>query len=161
MDIEPSASSQTFWTGASAVADVMVRRPKTLPHSATVGQVRTSFVSDHVHMVLLVEPHEVVPHRDDRGLLLRGTLVRTDLPTEVADEAHALPHARLTGRTVSPDEDPNQVYGRMLTESVRRFAVVDHELRLHGLLCLKRHRGGFCADENVAARATERREAKP
>ena len=41
----------------------------------------------------------------------------------------------------------------MLAAGGRRLAVVDHRLRLLGLLCLKRSGLGFCSDRDVAARA--------
>ena len=51
------------------VGDVVVRLPKTLPPTLTVGQARAAFGDDHVHMLLVT----------DAGRLL-GTLVRGDLP---------------------------------------------------------------------------------
>jgi hypothetical protein len=38
--------------------------------------------------------------------------------------------------------------------------VVDSDHRLLGLLCLKRHLGGFCSDDGVAERRRARREAE-
>jgi hypothetical protein len=40
----------------------------------------------------------------------------------------------------------------MLAAGLRRLAVVDGQGSLLGLLCLKRHLGGFCSDADVAAR---------
>ena len=37
----------------------------------------------------------------------------------------------------------------MITTGIRRLAVVDGDLRLLGLLCLKASRTGFCSDEGV------------
>ena len=123
--------------------DVVVRLPKTLPVDTSVAQVRACFADDHVHLLLLTES----------GRLL-GTLAREDL-AGVAD-GPALVHSRMAGRTIPaelPAEDARQL---MLLRGQRRLAVVDDEGVLVGLLCLKRHRSGFCSDADVAARAAER-----
>lgn len=127
------------------VLDVVVRLPKTMGQRATVAEARTAFAGDHVHMLLLTED----------GRLL-GTLVAGDLPGSGADDALTYDFATLQGRTVRPHmlaEDARQL---LLTTGQRRSAVVDDSGRPLGLLCLKRRLTGFCSDDDVAARASER-----
>jgi CBS domain-containing protein len=127
------------------VVDVVVRLPKTLGPSATVAEARAAFADDHVHMLLLT----------DGGRLL-GTLVSGDLPYAGADDLRAVAYATLEGRTLPPHlraEDARQL---LLASGQRRRAVVDDSGRLLGLLCLKRRLSGFCSDDDVAARSTER-----
>lgn len=131
----------------------MIRRPKALSYTATLAAVRESLANDHVHMVLLVEDEEIGRASDASGPILRGTIVRADLPPGASEGEPALPYARVAGRTVNPDDPAVRVHARMLADGARRLAVVDHEHRLLGLLCLKRHRHDFCTDVNVAARA--------
>ena len=126
------------------VTDVVVRLPKTLPMSTTVGDARGAFEDDHVHMLLITE-----------GGRLLGTLVRDDLPADAEPDETAIGHAVLDGRTVAPAMDAEEARQLLLAGGERRRAVVDDDGRLIGLLCLKRRRTGFCSDEDVAARAAE------
>ncbi|MEV1122048.1 CBS domain-containing protein [Actinosynnema sp. NPDC049800] len=127
------------------VGDVVVRRPKTLPVDASVDQARACFADDHVHLLLLTESGR-----------LMGTLVRTDLPDNLDDTDLALPHSRVSGRTVPADMPAEEAYELLTTSGQRRRAVVDDNGTLMGLLCLKRRLTGFCSDADVAARAAER-----
>lgn len=129
------------------VADVMVTRPKTLPIDASVGDVRAVLEDDHVVMALLTEDG-----------VLRGTLVRTDLPDDAASSAPALPWSSTAGRMAAPTDSAASVHQRLLESSQRRLAVVDTEGRLLGLVCLNGRRTGFCSDAGVAARASARRD---
>ncbi len=124
--------------------DVMIRLPKTLPVDTSVEQARACFTDDHVHMLLLTESGR-----------LMGTLVRDDLPDTVDQAGLALPHSRLSGRTVRSDAPAEQVRVRLLAYGQRRLAVVDENGVLLGLLCLKRRRTGFCSDADVEARKAE------
>jgi CBS-domain-containing membrane protein len=130
---------------AALAADAMVRAPKVHEAALTVGDCHAALADDHVHMLLLVE----------EGRLL-GTLVRGDVPTHAAPATAALPYASSRGRTVGPDEPVEALRTAMLASGVRRLAVVDDRGSLLGLLCLKRHLGGFCSDADVAARAADR-----
>jgi CBS domain-containing protein len=130
---------------AGPAADAMVRAPKVHGPSLTVGELRAAFADDHVHMLLLV----------DAGRLL-GTAVRGDVPADASGSEPALAFARTAGRTVAPDEPVAGVREAMLADGARRMAVVDDTGTLLGLLCLKRHLGGFCSDSDVAARVADR-----
>src|SRR6476661_1886187 len=116
----------------TAVRDRMLTRCTTHPAGATIGDARDFFADDHKHLMLLVSD----------GRLL-GTVVRGDLTSAGADDLPALEVAVLQGRTVAPDDDVDQVRSNLLTQDMRRIAVVDDGGRLLGLLCLKKHRRGF------------------
>lgn len=126
----------------AVVAQAMVRRPDVLPTDAGVDDVRAAFDDDHVHMVLLTD-----------GDVLRGTLVRGDVPDTAPDVQKARRFARLTDRTVSATEPTDAVLQWLTARQQRRLAVVDDHGRLVGLLCLKASGTGFCSDADVASRA--------
>lgn len=130
---------------AVTVAEVMLARPKVLPVTASVGEVRAVLADDHVHMVLLTD-----------GDMLRGTVVRGDLPATAGPQEPALGCSRLAGRTVAPSADAEGARQQLVESGGRRLAVVDERGHLLGLLCLKRRRTGFCGDADVAARACGR-----
>lgn len=127
------------------VRDVVVRIPKTLPPHTTVAEARRALAaSPKVHLLLIT----------DAGRLL-GTLDEVDLRRADDDEAPAVAHAVLAGRTIRGDLNAEQARRHMLELGVRRLAVVDPNGGLLGLLCLKRRRTGFCSDLDVAARAAD------
>ncbi|MGC4111784.1 MAG: CBS domain-containing protein [Nocardioides sp.] len=126
------------------VSDVCLHAPKTLGAGATVADARRALADDHVHLVLLT----------DHGRLL-GTLTRADLPPS-DDDAAAVAHAVLDGRTIRPDACAEEALRQLVARGGRRLAVVDDLGNLLGLLCLKRRQTGFCRDEDVAVRAVER-----
>ncbi|QWC84644.1 CBS domain-containing protein [Nocardioidaceae bacterium] len=131
------------------VDDVMVTRAKTWPADMTVGEAAAAF-TDHVHLLLLV--------RDGR---LVGTVHREDLTPVAAPHEPVLDHARLEGRVVVSGTPLDRATAVLEARGTRRVAVVDEDDRLLGLLCLKRHRRGFCSDAGVAARAAERGDGDP
>lgn len=123
-----------------SVRDAMLSVATTHGPHTTVGEARQALANPKVHMLLLT----------DGGLLL-GTVVEDDVAGE--DPAGpVLPLARLAGRTVTADQALVDVHAAMTAAGVRRLAVVDGERHLLGLLCLKRHQGGFCSDDGVAER---------
>ncbi|MDR7254486.1 CBS domain-containing protein [Nocardioides sp. BE266] len=121
--------------------DVMVTHPKSLPADASIDDVRAALADDHVHMILLTH-----------GDKLCGTLTRSDA-TDVPGDHRALVYSVLSGRTVSPDAPVAAVRAFLVQAEQRRLAVVDAELTLLGLVCLKRSGSGFCSDVDVASRA--------
>ncbi|MFP3581379.1 hypothetical protein SB659_17600 [Arthrobacter sp. SIMBA_036] len=123
----------------------MVTIPKTFPPSSTVGEVRSLFADDHVHMALVVGAH---------GELLT-TIERADIPTEAPDATPAAHLGRLEGRTALECWSINQTTGWLNHQGRRRLAVVDAGGHLLGLLCLKRSGTGYCSDAGVLARQQE------
>jgi len=130
---------------ATRVGDSMVTIPVTHDGTSTAAQLRRFFADDHVHLALVV---------DARGRLLT-TVERADL-AGVADGVPARRVGTLSGRTVGPAEPLASATARLRRAHRRRLAVVDHEGRLLGLLCLKRDGSGYCCDSGVRARADER-----
>lgn len=129
----------------SPVSEIMLRDPKTLTAETSLAQAEAALLDDHVHMVLLTD-----------GTKLVGTLTRSDLPPP-GTPGQALPWSTLEGRTVAPDVPLRVVRQLLSDQGVRRMAVVDADGSLVGLMCLKRHRTGFCSQDDVASRARERR----
>jgi hypothetical protein len=112
--------------------------------SVTVGELRAFFRDHHVHIALLL---------DD------GVLVAAVEPADLQgahDGTPALPLGRLDGRAVSPDMPLVKASALMRAGGIRRLAVTVEGDVLVGLLCLKRHRNGFCSNNDVAERIAER-----
>lgn len=126
------------------VADVVVRLPKTLPIDASITQARGAFADDHVRMLLLTENGQ-----------LKGTLLRTDLPDHLDGANAALPHSRVSGRTIPAETPAELARAILLALGQRRLAVLDADGFLLGLLCLKRRLTGFCSDADIAAKTAE------
>ena len=126
------------------VADAMHRFPKLCAPQATVADLRVLFLDRHVHAALIVAD----------GRLL--TIVERGELAGAADDRPAIELGRLEGRTIDPAADLEEVRRRMVAGQIRRLAVVDRQMRLLGLLCLKRSGLGFCSDADVAERATGR-----
>ena len=126
------------------VADAMVTAPWTHAADVDVADAREAFTDSHVHMLLLTEAG-----------VLRGTLLREDLAPGLAPEAPALGVAVLGGRTTGPGASLADAVALMRRQGSRRLAVVDTDLRLLGLLCLKKTLDGFCSDADVRSRALE------
>ncbi|MER5675261.1 CBS domain-containing protein [Pseudonocardia alni] len=140
---DPGAGGPPGSTGAAMIAG-----PKTCSRTTTVHQARETFRDDHVHALLVV----------DRGVLL-AVVERGDLEGRPA-AAPVRWLGTLAGRTVAPTEPVDAARERMRAAGRRRLAVVDGHGRLLGLLCLKRSGAGFCTDEGVRARASERAERR-
>lgn len=144
-DAVPCPDPSTDVARDAAVGDAMIRAPKTLPPTATVGEVRRFFEDDHVHAALVV----------DGGRLL-AVIERADLAGPIPAERPAAGIGHLEGRTVEPDAALLPVWDRMRDEGRRRLAVVDGRNMCLGLLCLKRSGRGFCSDTDVEDRRRER-----
>lgn len=130
-------------TGTELVDAAVLRRPKTLPATASVGDVRR-LLGDHVHAALLVD-----------GPRLAGVVVRDDLEG-AGDDEPALALGALAGRTVRSGTPLAAAQAALQASGQRRVAVVDAEGALVGLLCRKRKGDGWCTDAGVAARRRER-----
>ncbi|BDH58513.1 hypothetical protein MTP03_34520 [Tsukamurella sp. PLM1] len=128
-------------TADATVNDVMLRRPTVHPADVTIGAARAALeAAPKLHLLLLI--------RDGRVI---GTLDRGDLSDPaLAGDSPALALAELDGRTVAPDVPAERLRKDMLATGIRRLAVVDDEMRLLGLLCLKSSGTGFCSDDGVA-----------
>jgi CBS domain-containing protein len=127
------------------VREAMIRKVKTCPGHATVGEIRTLFDDRHVHAALLLA-------HDDT---LLAVLERADLGADIAGDRRAARFGRLEGRTITADAALASTRETMSNAGRRRLAVIDGRHRLLGLLCLKASGLGFCSDLDVSARSTD------
>jgi hypothetical protein len=121
--------------------DVAVGNPTLHRSDATVGDLRSFFGDDHVHLALLVD-----------GRRLITTVERRDLDAPLPDELPAHHVGRLGGRVVGARAPLDETLRRMRQQGRRRLAVVDADGALLGLLCLKASGDGFCSDDGIASR---------
>jgi predicted transcriptional regulator len=116
------------------VRDVMVARPKTLPASVGVGELRALFANPHVRTALLVD-----------GVRFAGTVDRDAVPVDAADDRPAGELARRDVATIGPDAPVSEALALMDAAGARRLVVVDSDgATLRGLLCLTVDRSGYC-----------------
>jgi CBS domain-containing protein len=116
------------------VAEVMIARPKTLPGSAVVGDVRKAFANPSVRTVLLA----------DDGIF-RGAIERERLPAETPSDRRAADYADTQPSTVTPDVSIPEAMALLDTRSEPRLIVLDEDgATLRGLLCFNRSSSGFC-----------------
>jgi CBS domain-containing protein len=117
------------------VADVMVERPKTLPASVTVGELRLMFENPRHVTALLV---------DERGTFV-GSVERDRLSPSGDDSQPAADYAS-TDKTIGPDAQVTEALELMDRESAYRLVVVDEESGLlRGLICLSSNGESLCA----------------
>jgi CBS domain-containing protein len=121
--------------------DVTVSTPTLHGRDATVGELRSFFGDDHVHLALLVD-----------GRRLVTAVERRDLDASLPDDLPAHDVGRLAGRIVGAGAAVDATLRRMQQQGRRRLAVVDAEGDLVGLLCLKASGDGFCTDDGIALR---------
>jgi hypothetical protein len=113
------------------VQDVMVRRPKTLPVGATVGDLRRLFGNSHVMTALLLD-----------GESFAGAVDRDSLPPDLPDTAPALSLAT-SGDVIGPDAPMASAVAQLEARGTDRLIVLDGA-NLVGLVCLTKDREGFC-----------------
>ena len=121
--------------------DLVVSNPTLHGRDATVGDLRSFFGDDHVHLALLVD-----------GPRLVTAVERRDLVASLPDELPAHHVGTLGGRIVGARAPVDETLRRMRQQGRRRLAVVDADGALLGLLCLKASGDGFCSDAGVASR---------
>lgn len=125
----------------------MLQHPTVHPAGLRLAGARAAFEeSPKTHLLLLV-----------RGGVLVTTLDRDDLAVDAEPTAAAAAYGLLDGRTVGPDVEVAPLRASMAGSGRRRLAVVDEEMQLLGLLCLKQSLDGFCTDEAVDAMRSARR----
>lgn len=124
-------------TAASAlVRDVMVTRPKTLPASATVADLRRLFENPHVATALLVG-----------GTRFAGAIDRDALPADAPLDASASAYAAAETTTTSPDAPMSEALRQLDAAGARRLVVLEDDgVTLSGLLCLDSKGTGFCVE---------------
>lgn len=121
-------------TSSLSVGDVMVRRPKAMPATATVADLRRAFANPHVISALLVD-----------GDAFAGLVNRVDLPEAARDDAPARDFADAGVVTVRPSTALPEAVKTLDTDQGRRLVVLEDDGRtLAGLLCLDESRSSFC-----------------
>jgi predicted transcriptional regulator len=114
------------------VRDVMVRRPKTLPADATVGDLRRHFENPRVQTALLAE--------DGR---FAGAIAPSELPSTADAAEPARTYARVDVPTLAPDATMGEALALLDERGDFRLVVLDGGT-LAGLLCLDRRGTTFC-----------------
>jgi CBS domain-containing protein len=116
------------------VADVMIAKPKTLPPTARVADVRGVFEKKNVRTVLLVEDGA-----------FRGAIERDGLPLTAADDEPARRFANVEPLTTTPDTPMREVLPLLDGREEPRLVVLDEDgVTLRGLLCADSAGTGFC-----------------
>jgi CBS domain-containing protein len=120
-----------------SVEAVMLRRPRTLPAGATVGDARRLFVNESIRAALLVD-----------GPAFVAMVVRADLPDTAADGAPALRYANRDAARVRPGTLVRDAMPLLEGASENRLVVVGEDgATLQGLVCLRRSVDAFLVDE--------------
>ena len=112
-------------------ADVMLRRPRTLPDDASVGEVRELLANPSVQLVLLTS-----------GSRFRGAVAA--IPDSARPDEPALGFAEPNPATLSPDDPASVAFARTVADPYRRVVVLDENDELVGLVCLDVTRTRFC-----------------
>lgn len=113
-----------------SVLDVMLAEPKSVPSTATVGDVRDLLAKPSVQMLLIAD-----------GDRFRGAL--TELPEDADDDVPALVYADPQPESLTPDATASEAFERTAAHPSRRVVVLDDD-RLVGLVCLDETRTRFC-----------------
>src|SRR5262245_53610987 len=120
---------------ATTVADVMLRRPKTLPATVTVAEAREAFGNVRVQMLLIA----------DQGRFL-GAVSR--IPETAAPDELAVAYANEAAPRVSMDASLSDALELLEHRPHGRIVVVDDDERLVGLVCVARDGVSFCGVED-------------
>jgi len=116
------------------IGDVMVRRPKSLPVDATVGDVRRKLENPSLRNVVLLD-----------GTAFAGLVDRGEVPADAPDSAPAREFAASDVSTTTPDAPVPDVLAAMDAGQRSRLVVLDADGRtLVGLVCLDHTGEGFC-----------------
>lgn len=124
--------------GEQVVADLMLRRPKTLPVDAPVSEVRTLLENPSVQMVLLTD-----------GPAFAGAV--TEVPVDAAPDRRAVDFADPDTETIGPDEPASAAFARTAASPHRRIVVLGDDATLLGLLCLNAAHTRFCGATGSSA----------
>jgi CBS domain-containing protein len=112
-------------------ADVMLRKPKTVPLTATVAEVRDLLANPSVQLVLITS-----------GSLFCGAVAA--IPAGAPGNAPAVDYAEPDPDTIGPDEPATVAFERTASSPHRRVVVIGEDEELLGLVCLDETRTRFC-----------------
>ena len=113
------------------VADVMLRRPKTLASDATVAEARQVLANPSVQVVLLADE-----------TLFRGAVV--EIPDDARGDVPALSYIQAAPETLPPTESATTAFELAARSPHRRVVVLDERDGLIGLVCLDKTLTRFC-----------------
>src|SRR3954452_15336634 len=105
-----------------SVKDVMMREPRAVGPATPVADVRETFASPSVKLMLVTD-----------GERFLGTLSREDLPAEA--DGSIEPHVRADTPRLSPDDAVESAMKLVREDGMTRIPVVDEGDRLLGLVC--------------------------
>jgi CBS domain-containing protein len=116
------------------VGEVMIKRPKTLPADAVVGDVRRAFERRTVRTVLLA----------DEGRFA-GAIEREGLPADAPDQDLASAYVEREPATVTPGMSMSDALELLARRGEPRLIVLDEDgVTLRGLLCANGPATDFC-----------------
>ena len=119
---------------ALSVGEVMIRRPKTLPVDAPLGDVRRLFERPGVRTAVLID-----------GAQFAGVIDRDRIPAEAADDAPARTYLECGVLTVTPATPMREAVALLQGQPEPRLVVLDEDgITLRGLLCGNASATGFC-----------------
>lgn len=117
-----------------AVADVMLREPRTVTPETTVAAARTEFENPRVRLLLVAEGDAFV-----------GVVTRDDLPEDAAPGA-TLGALAGAGTRVAPGDPVARAVELLDAHDTDRLPVVGDDGAVVGLICFNRRHGHFCVD---------------
>lgn len=116
------------------VGDVMIRKPRTLPADALVGDVRVAFEKPNTRTVLLAADRRFV-----------GAIERGGLPDDAPGDAPARDYVEAEPLTAPPATPMIDAIRLLEGRQEPRLIVLDEDgSTLRGLLCGNRTATGFC-----------------
>lgn len=113
-----------------AVKDVMMREPRSVGPDTPVAEIRDTFASPSVKLMLVTD-----------GERYLGTVTRDDLPE--GDEGPIGPHVRDDTPSLRPDDPVDKALALFNEQAMSRIPVVG-EGGLEGLVCLNKSHQAFC-----------------
>ncbi len=129
---------------AKTVADVMVRRPKTLAADATVADARSALAHSSVKLLLLVD-----------GGRFRGAV--SEIPADADPRDAALTYADAEPPITRAEVTVSSALDRLEHKPSGRLVVLDDQEMLLGLVCLTTDGKGFCGTPTPAVTDSDMR----
>ena len=114
----------------STVRDVMLRDARAVGPATPMSEVRDTFSSPSVKLMLVTDGERFV-----------GTLGRDDLPAE--GDGPIEPHVRADRPSLSPDDPVEEALALVREQGMTRIPVVEGD-QLLGLVCFNKSHEAFC-----------------
>jgi len=117
--------------GDSVVRDVMMLEPRSVGPDTPMSEVRETFASPSVKLMLVTDGERFV-----------GTLGRDDLPEE--GDGPIAPHVRPDRPSLSPDDPVEKAMELVREQGMTRIPVVAEGDQLLGPVCFNKSHSAFC-----------------